>query len=125
MLAQGGFLYLIVTKHKLTVQVSIQRLLSKLVWDSRHLMSSIFCKEGRSLTLSLLMNMFCRTQMENMDRMMGIQEERLGAELSRFSTIRDRIITGSKQVKECDWLTDILRPPIGAGRLLKVLSAVQ
>jgi hypothetical protein len=61
------------------------------------------------------MNTLCRTQMENMDRMMGIQEERLGAELSRFSTIRDRIITGSKQVKECDWLTDILRPPIGAG----------
>jgi hypothetical protein len=60
--------------------------------------------------------------MENMDRMMGIQEERLGAELSRFSTIRDRIITGSKQVKECDWLTDILRPPIGA---LNELSAVQ
>jgi hypothetical protein len=56
------------------------------------------------------MNIFYRTQMENMDRMMGIQEERLGAELSRFSTIRDRIITGSKQVKDkqdCDGLTDI------------------
>ncbi len=67
--------------------------------------------------------------MENMDRMMGIQEERLGTELSRFSTIRDRIITGSKQVKDeredCDWLTDILRPPIGAGRWLNELSAVQ
>ena len=36
--------------------------------------------------------------MENMDRMMAIQEERLGAELNRFSTIRDRIITSSKQV---------------------------
>jgi hypothetical protein len=36
--------------------------------------------------------------MENMERMMGIQEERLGAELNRFNSIRDSIITNSKQV---------------------------
>jgi hypothetical protein len=39
-----------------------------------------------------------RAQMDNMDRMMAIQEERLGAELARFSALRDSIITSSKQV---------------------------
>ncbi len=42
--------------------------------------------------------MYRRAQMDNMDRMMAIQEERLGAELARFGALRDSIITSSKQV---------------------------